>query len=60
MCGATETQILATPPEVCVRRIRERGRGDVRAQIAGVKTWWKSYEPGEMTLGAQGATSRVW
>lgn len=60
MCGATETQILATPEAVCHERIRARGRGDIRASISGATLWWKTYEPGETLQVAQGATSRVW
>lgn len=60
MCGATETQILATPVDVCVERIRHRRRGDVRAQVSGAGKWWDRYEPGEVLSGAHGVTSRPW
>ena len=60
LCHATETQILAVPADICRERIRQRRRGDIKASIRGVQTWWDQYEPDEPAKVVQGATSRVW
>ena len=49
-CGATEVVVLDTPPEVCIQRIKERGRTEppIRYQINGVREWWAKYQPGDV------------
>lgn len=49
-CGATEVIVLDTPLEVCVQRIRQRGRVDppIAYQVNGARHWWATYEPGEV------------
>lgn len=42
MCKATETQVLATPLDLCVARVKARGRGNVAAQLAAIETWWRN------------------
>lgn len=59
MCGATETQVITTSERTCHDRIKQRGRGDIKAQLAGASRWWQTYEP-EPYPSATGATSRAW
>lgn len=48
MCGATEVIVIDTPLDVCVKRIRERGRVEppIGYQISGARKWHQTYEPG--------------
>lgn len=56
MCRATEVEVIATPPDVCARRVRARARGDVAAQLAGIERWWANHQ----AEAADGVTSRRW
>ena len=49
LVGATRTVLLVEPEEVCLRRIRRRKRSTppLRHQVAGLETWFRSYEPQE-------------
>lgn len=40
MCRATEVELLVPDQRVCVARVIERGRGDVRKQVRAVATWF--------------------
>ena len=44
LCLATDTKMLLTPREECIRRVVERGRGDVRGQIVAIERWWELHE----------------
>ena len=44
LCMATRAEVLLTPRGECIRRVIERGRGDVRGQIAAIERWWGTYE----------------
>lgn len=58
LCRPTETVILTTPAELCIERIKERGRPTARREIAAVTDWWHRYEPDlEPDLGRR---SRSW
>ena len=59
--NATETRMVTAPLEVCVERIRERGRKapPIRTQIAGAQAWWDKYEP-DVEPGDLGQRSRRW
>jgi shikimate kinase len=47
LIAATETVVLTTPAETCIRRVLERGRPHppIRRQLAAVRQWWRNYEP---------------
>lgn len=47
--GPTEVRLLDTPLAVCERRIKARGR-DVKAGLAGARSWWQRFEPGPPVL----------
>ena len=39
LIGATETKVLDVDPEVCARRIKERGRSKWRAEVKAARQW---------------------
>lgn len=39
----TEVRILEVDAETCIRRVRERSRGNVDRDIAAVRKWWRDY-----------------
>lgn len=51
-CGATDCLVLDTALDVCVARIKERGRTapPIRVQIKAAADWWAKYEPGAIKL----------
>lgn len=44
MCRATETIVLDTDAETCIRRIASRKRPTARREIAAVADWWRKHE----------------
>ena len=66
LCGATEVVVIDTDLQTCIERITQRGRADIRGQIAAAQNWWKTYEPGAATEAARRpmpaplTTSRAW
>lgn len=62
LVGATETKVIATPADECIRRVveRNRPRPPIRVQIAAVTSWWAKYQPGTTTapLPKQSTTKR--
>ena len=56
LIGATETIIVTTPADECIRRIHRRGRPrpPLHQQVAAAIDWWRKYEPDLP------ATSRQW
>lgn len=59
--NATDTLMVTAPLDVCIERIRERGRRHppIRTQIAGAQAWWDKYEP-DVEPGDLGQRSRSW
>ena len=64
---ATETTVVETPVDECIRRVvkRNRPRPPMNMQIAAVRRWWDRYEPGTPDTGriptpSLGETSRDW
>lgn len=58
MCRATEVQVLSTAPEVCIARVKARGRGNVGAQLDAIDDWWRNWRAeGTTSLGHR---SRSW
>jgi len=59
--NATDTEMVTAPLNVCIERIRERGRKHppIRTQIAGAQAWWNKYEP-DVEPGDLGQRSRRW
>lgn len=45
--GATETKLILTDAETCIRRVRDRAAPwpSIPRQIAAVRQWWAAYEP---------------
>lgn len=45
--GATETVIVTTPANECIRRIhhRNRPRPPIKNQVAAAIDWWRKYQP---------------
>jgi GTPase SAR1 family protein len=43
MCRPTDVRILTTPADVCIQRVRSRGRGSVRSQVMAINSWWSKY-----------------
>lgn len=42
-CRPTEVRMLNLPADECIRRVRARRRGDVKAQIVAVESWWRKH-----------------
>lgn len=42
--GATSLFLVFVDAPEAVRRVRERGRGDVRATLAGVRSWFEAFD----------------
>lgn len=61
LIGATETVLMLTPREECVRRIRQRRRTvpPIRTQLGALADWWRRYEPDDGPS-PRGTTSRDW
>lgn len=57
----TDTRLLLVPLDVCIRRIRHRGRTDppLRSQVAAARDWWRRYEPDTEPAAAL-RTSQPW
>lgn len=49
-CGATEVVVIDTPLDICIERIRQRGRTEppIGYQIHGAREWWAKYQPGSV------------
>jgi broad-specificity NMP kinase len=69
LCRATDIEVLVEDPEVCLARILERGRGDVRKQMRGVRTWFAEERADRVpyrtdapapTRATRGVVSRAW
>lgn len=47
LVGATDIQIIDTDPDLCVQRVRDRGRArpPLHQQVAAIHDWWNRYEP---------------
>lgn len=47
--GATDTVIVTTPADECIRRIhrRNRPRPPIKHQVGAALDWWRRYEPDE-------------
>ena len=73
MVAATHVFMVMASPAECVRRVRERGRDDLRSGVAAVPRWFESFDdrdgvrlfPGWDALGeggglSLGASSRAW
>lgn len=56
LIGATETIVLTTPQDECIRRIhhRNRPRPPLNQQVAAVVDWYRKYQPDTPT------TTRDW
>lgn len=52
--GATETLIILTDRDECMRRVRERNRPrpSLDRQLAAVAQWWKQYQPDRLAVTA--------
>lgn len=42
LCRPTETIVLDVPAHVCRARVKARGRGNVKAQLAAIDSWWSA------------------
>lgn len=67
LVNATETTVVDTPADECVRRVlkRNRPRPPMDVQIAAVRRWWERYEPGAAEtltkpIPVVGPTSQDW
>ena len=60
LCDATENLVLDTPLDVCVQRIRARGRTTppIRSQIAAATEWWRRWNESGRQLAPLGEKRR--
>jgi adenylate kinase family enzyme len=60
LVAATETRIITTPRDECIKRVvaRNRPRPPLKVQIAAVDTWWTKHKMDAAT--PTGSTVREW